>query len=394
MARRPDLLLTDYAGHAFTYELAVDLSSEGALDTVYSYCSTAVAPQGSLDGSVITVLPIASGRSFDKYNLRRRTVSELRYGLGSARSVYSTKPRVHVVANMPLLSLLAVWVATLPLRTPLVIWFQDVQSGLAAGILGDGIAAKVLSRLENFLLRRATRVIAISPELAEEANRRGVAEARLGVVENWAPVESINPLPRRNDWSRRHGLDEHTVYLYSGTLARKHDPSLLVELAHAVRETNGQVMVVTEGEGADYLRAELDRDESLDNLQISNYAPFAELPEVLASADVLIVLLEPLAGPFSVPSKTLSYLCSQRPVLASMPSSNTAAQILTARAKSGIVVEPGDREGFTGAALRLGDDPELRERLGAAGRQYAEEHFARPVILATMLEQLRLTSDL
>ena len=290
---------------------------------------------------------------------------------------------------MPLISLFVIWLTTLPLRRRLLVWFQDVQSGLAAGILGGRMVPHVLSCLESFLLRRADRVLAISPELANEAARRGVRTDRLGAFENWAPIEEIPVRPRSNGWSDRHGLGDKTVFLYSGTLARKHNPSMLVDLSRAVADIDGIVVVVSEGEGALHISALVEHDPTLTNLVVLPYQPFTDLPDVLASADVLLVLLEPLAGPFSVPSKTLSYLCSQRPVLAAMPTNNTAARILTERTQAGVVVEAGDSAGFCAAAIELAQDPDRRQDLGRAGRRYAEQNFAAPVVIQAMVSELQ-----
>ncbi len=53
----------------------------------------------------------------------------------------------------------------------------------------------------------------------------------------------------------------------------------------------------------------------------------------------------------------------------------------------GILVEPGDGEGLTMALRRLADDPELRARLGAAGRSHYESSF-RPERLVRDLEMI------
>ena len=58
------------------------------------------------------------------------------------------------------------------------------------------------------------------------------------------------------------------------------------------------------------------------------FQPYERLSEVFGSADVLVVLLEKSAGAFSVPSKTLSYLCAGRPVIGLMPAENLASQLL------------------------------------------------------------------
>ena len=388
MTDRAELLISDYAGHAFTYEIAVALNRDHT-STAYSFCSTVVSPKGRVSEAGCRTFPVSSGGSFEKYNIRRRVISELRYGLGTARVVWRTRPQVHIVCNMPLVSMLVIWIATIPLRTKLILWFQDVQSGLAGGILGEGLLTRVISALESFLLRRARRVIAISPELRDEAERRGVRMDRLAVIENWAPIESLDVRPKSNEWSRDHQADTTMTFLYSGTLARKHNPAVLVDLARAVKSSGAQVLVVSEGEGADWLQLEKASDPELDNLTLLPYQPFDQLPDVLGSADVLLVLLEPHAGKFSVPSKTLSYLCAGRPILAAMPLDNTAAHMIRDRAAAGVVVGPDESDKFCAEALLLAADPDRRAELGRAGRGYAEQHFAESVIMDQFVDQLR-----
>ena len=55
------------------------------------------------------------------------------------------------------------------------------------------------------------------------------------------------------------------------------------------------------------------------SLRCLGFQPFEVLPDVLGSADVLVAILEPDAGVFSVPSKVLSYFCAGRPVLLAVP---------------------------------------------------------------------------
>ena len=115
------------------------------------------------------------------------------------------------------------------------------------------------------------------------------------------------------------------MFLYSGTLGFKHDPSLLLELARWARDNDAVVAVVSEGPGADWL-ATHGADEP--GLRLLPYQPYERLPEVLASADVLVALLEPDAGSFSVPSKVLTYLCAGRPLLVSVSRDNLAARVV------------------------------------------------------------------
>lgn len=387
---RRSLLLTDYAGHPFTYELAADLADGGEC-VDYSYCASAVAPRGDLGRDTpVGVHAVGAGRVFEKYHLSRRLLSEVRYGVGTARVMWRVRPAVHVVCNMPLVALLVVWMLTFPLRCRLVIWLQDVQSGLAGSVLCQRHpVVGLLHRLEGFLIRRADRVIAISDQLAAVAIRFGARNDRVSVLENWAPVEHLPLRPKSNSWSQAHGLADQTVLLYSGTLARKHTPGVLLDLADAVAAVGALVVVVSEGEGVEWIRKQ-QHLHARPNIVLLPYQPFSMLAEVFASAEVLLVLLDADASSYSVPSKTLAYLCSGRPILGSIPIRNAAAQLIGDKAHAGVVVEPTEVERFVGEAGRLLDNPGIRRAMGDAGRLYAEQNFGREIVVPQFCHAVRL----
>jgi glycosyltransferase involved in cell wall biosynthesis len=154
----------------------------------------------------------------------------------------------------------------------------------------------------------------------------------------------------------------------------KHNPELLLQLAlHYRQDGQVRVVVISEGLGADWLQ-EQKKTFQLPNLILLPYQPYGDLPDVLGTADVLIAILEPSAGVFSVPSKVLSYLCAARPLLLAVPPENLAARIV-AQNEAGLVTPPDDTAAFVRAADVLRQDEDLRQRLGRNGRTYAEAHF-------------------
>ena len=105
-----------------------------------------------------------------------------------------------------------------------------------------------------------------------------------------------------------------------------------------------------------------------------DYQPYEQLPDMLASADVLVVVLERDASRYSVPSKVLNYLCAGRPVLGLLPANNAVAQMIET-AQAGVVVDPGNAAEASPALNRLLADSNTREKMGDAARRYAEQAF-------------------
>jgi colanic acid biosynthesis glycosyl transferase WcaI len=248
-------------------------------------------------------------------------------------------------------------------------WVQDVYSVALEYVLRlkIGPAARPATLpyrwLDKWVVRNSNGVVAISEGFVPLLRRWGACEETLAVIENWAR------LARNNAWSDAHGLNGEPVFLYSGTLGLKHRPDLIYALARELTG-NARVVVVSEGVGRQYL----ENQPQLSNLTLLDFQPYERLPEMLASADVLLATLEVDAGAFAVPSKVLTYLCAGRPVLLAAPLQNLAAEVIR-RSGGGVVVEPDDAIAWVAAGKKLAEDKGSRATLGLRARQYAESNF-------------------
>jgi glycosyltransferase involved in cell wall biosynthesis len=227
---------------------------------------------------------------------------------------------------------------------------------------------------ERRLLRRSDAVVAITEDFRPILRGYGVDDRRVHVIENWAPLDEMPRVGRQNPWAEERGLQETFNFVYSGTMGMKHNPELILRLAQRFRDVPWvRVVVISEGLGASWL-ARKKTEHALDNLLLYDFQPFETLPAALATADVLVAILEPDAGVFSVPSKVLSYLCASRPVLLAVPPENLASRIVRGSG-AGLTAAAHDPESFVDAAVRLSEDRSLRERCARGGRAYAESTF-------------------
>ena len=171
--------------------------------------------------------------------------------------------------------------------------------------------------------------------------------------------------------------------MYSGSIGLKHDPGLLLAVAEAFKDRPEiQVVVVSDGPPMEWLRQ---HGAGLNNLRLLPFQPYEMLPDVVATGDILMAVLDPEAGVYSVPSKVLTYLCARRPLLASLPLENLASRILM-RENAGVVGAAGDRDAFVAGARRLAADPVLRGTMADNGLAYANRTFDITAVAARIAD--------
>jgi glycosyltransferase involved in cell wall biosynthesis len=317
---------------------------------------------------------------FEKYSPWTRVRHERSYGLKLTRRLKDFRPDVVLSANTPLIAQRILLSGCERLGARFVFWQQDILGIGTRRVLerryplvGAAIGNRFVA-LERSLLLRSDAVIVISDGFLPTLEELRIPATKVHVIENWAPIDELPIRPRENEWAREHRLVGKRVILYSGTLGLKHNPDLILQLASGVTsEPNVEIVVVSEGLGAEWLAQHRAR-QGLENLRLFPVQPYAMLPDILATGDVLLTILEADAGVFSVPSKVLSYLCAGRPLLAAIPAENLAAMVVR-QSGGGIVVDPRDAEGLLAGGRRLLHDGRLRGELGQRARRYAEKTF-------------------
>jgi colanic acid biosynthesis glycosyl transferase WcaI len=385
-------LIHDFAGHPFQVQLSRELARRGH-HVVHVYPIGLQGPKGRLDPSQsdssrleIRGVPLSSG--FRKYSPWRRFTSQRQYAGDLKRILASQRFDVLLSGNTPIdVQAELLWHCHRN-GIAFVHWVQDVYCRALEFFLrrklGPLAAPLTLPfrSLERSVVMQAEASIVIAPAFTEMLIGWGVPPEKISVIENWAPLDEIQPLSRANEWSARHDLGGKTVFLYSGTLGMKHRPDLLYRLAESLN-SSCRLVVVSEGIGRDYLRSM----PPLPTLLLLDFQPYSQVSQMLASADVLIATLESDAGQFAVPSKVLTYLCAGRPLLLAAPRMNLAASVVE-RSGAGFVVDPDCPEEWVAAATRLAAGAALRTSLGANARLYSEREFEISGIAARFEEIL------
>ena len=376
------ILLHDYGGYPFTRQLAETLACRG-YGIQYSYSETTqnikrINPRSS--SSNLTIDAIHLCRSFEKYSYFQRRSCEMEHGKILAEHIRQFHPDVVISANTPLDAQRFALKASRNVNARFLFWFQDAISIAARKVLSSKIpiAGNFIGQyygwVEKQLVRQSDLLILISGDFLPLMNQWGVHNGKVKVIPNWAPLKEIPVCSKGNPWAVAHDLADPFVFLYAGILGLKHNPALFIQLSQAFQfDPDVRIVIVAEGAAADWLKVQK-QELALKNLVVLPYQPAEVFPQMLGAADVLMSILNPDAGSYSVPSKVLSYMCASRPLLLAVPVENLAARLVLQN-DAGLVSSPLDTAQWVRNAKSLYFDRRSNRRRGNNARKYAEEFF-------------------
>lgn len=228
-----------------------------------------------------------------------------------------------------------------------------------------GAFSKVLDWCERKAIQGSVAVAPVCNALGDLAKERGAKHV--------VTLHDISQLrdpdrPATGELRRRLGI-EGVLLMYVGNLEHYQGPDLLLDaMAVAVRGGAKVALVVAGGAEEDIwkYRAKAEASGIGGSVHFLGPWPVAKLDELLAEADILTA---PRIKGVNTPMKVFPYMHSGKPLLVTdLP---THSQVLDQNVAR---LAPPDPEGFGRAIVELASDPELRRRLGRAGRRFVEEN--------------------
>ncbi|MEO1589999.1 MAG: glycosyltransferase family 4 protein [Cyanobacteria bacterium J06632_22] len=261
---------------------------------------------------------------------------------------------------------------------PVVLSLQDIlpEAAVQTGLITNKVAIRAFELLEKFAYASVDRIAVITPSFAENLLNKGVFSKKMQCISNWVDVNFIRPQSKTdNDFRNKHNLQDKFVVLYSGNIARTQGVRTIVRAAEQLKtQPNIQFVIVGEERqlaDLDQLKQEL----GVTNLTLLPFAPRKELPDMLAAADVSLIMQKKNVVGFNMPSKTMVLMASGRPIIASVPRDGAPARAIR-DSRGGIVTPPEHPSLLAKAILNLSKDPERAEAMGRLGRQYAVENYS------------------
>jgi glycosyltransferase involved in cell wall biosynthesis len=248
---------------------------------------------------------------------------------------------------------------------------QDLVSAAAAqsGIEGGRTVADMTRRIESWSLSNATVVAPVAEAFRPALSEMGIADERIVILPNWSHLPASSG-DRRQTRQRLGWTEDDWIVLHAGNMGLKQGLDQVLDAGRLADRDGAAVRIVLMGDGSQR-EALVGRAEGTERLEFRAFVATAELPDVLAAADVLLLSERPTVMDMSLPSKLTSYFAAGRPIVAAVHPEGASARELE-RAGAGVTAKAGDPEALLGAIMGLRDLPDRGNALGQAGRRYAQ----------------------
>ncbi len=334
------IVFFDFPGHPFVHDLTKELSKNNSIYHLYN--PKQLGPKSNFNSNVNEII-IEIPQKFSR-NFYIRFFDEIRYSFLCIYKVNKIKPDVLICSSLPLIPLFFISFLKRFSKFKMIFWMQDIQYVAIHKILKrynnpiTFFVSKLFQYLESFAVKNSNALILITEDFKKYFDN-DIKTKKTFVINNWGSFNNIKPLSKINKFSEINKVDKSFNILYSGTLGYKHNPDLLISLSEKLKEnhSNVKLLIVSEGPAVEYIRNKAKKNH-LSNIIFLPFQDFNLFPQVLASAELSLVLLESDSSEFCVPSKFLSIICAGRIPIVNVDKKNLVAKIIIEN-ECGIVVE-------------------------------------------------------
>lgn len=275
--------------------------------------------------------------------------------------------------------------------TPYIFEVRDLWPDVPVemGIIKNRLLAWLLARFRDAVYLRASRVVALSPDMRKAILGQTRGRVRVSTIYNMSNTRLFNPGEPSQELLASLGLADRFVCIYTGTMGMVNGLDGLLETMRII-EDDGQngVSLLVMGQGMFFDELEK-KAAGLGNVRIMKPVPKDALGPYLNCADLCLDWIDASWKILSLNSanKFYDYLAAGRPVLINYD--GWKARFLE-RWGCGLAIRSGDPRDVARAIISLKERRQMLDAMGKKARQAAERVFNSDIMLRRMEEIVRL----
>ena len=318
----------------------------------------------------------------------KRSWHFLKFAFASTKVALTDSSDIIFATSTPLTAgipgVLARWVK----RKPFIFEVRDLWPEIPKqmGVIKNPLVLAVLSLLEWVSYQSATKLIALSPGMAQGIYARGVVEEKVTVIPNGCDL-SLFGKPKESRKEIYKDRNDPLTAVFSGTHGMANGLHAVLDVAALLKRRGIEdinLVLVGQGQEKEALVQRVE-NENLRNVNFLNPISKMELYKLFEKADLGLQLLKNVPAFYygTSPNKFFDYLSAGLPVLTNYP--GWVADIINTN-DCGVVVCPDDPESFADKLVWLKNNPSELNRMGANARKLAESSFDRRILAAKFVK--------
>jgi glycosyltransferase involved in cell wall biosynthesis len=277
----------------------------------------------------------------------------------------------------PIFQAVSAWLVALIRRKPFLLEVRDLwpEFGVSMGVLKNPLVIGLARWLEKFLYKRATHILVNSPAYKDYMISKNVPENKITFIPYGTDIDMFNPKIDGSSIRKEFNLENHFVVLYAGALGQANDIDTILRAAKRLNE-NEKIRFVLFGDGKERERLQnLANQMNLSNVIFAGVRPKKEMPQVIASADVCLAILQDVPMfRTTYPNKVFDYMAAGRATVLVI---DGITRDLIESSYGGVFVQPNDDKGLADTILDLSQNADIVKQMGLNAREFLVGHLNR-----------------
>jgi colanic acid biosynthesis glycosyl transferase WcaI len=257
------------------------------------------------------------------------------------------------------------------------------------GYIRNGVFIKILKKIERWVYNMSDVVTTIDNQFYNIIEYRIKEKNKLTIIPNFVDTELYSTKSSVSLPDEFKKKEDYTDILYAGNIGLAQEWDLIINLAKEIREFKINIWIVGEGLRKVYLESEIEKYR-LNNIKLLPYYDRKYMPGINLFADIHFIAMNKKVEKYGFPSKVYTIMASGKPILV-VSSEETPIVSFLKDKNAALLVTDHSISKFKEELLKLHNSKDLRDKLGANGRQEIKKKYSKQVVIE---QYLRLFNEL